>query len=764
MENYLMDRISKLAFDVGAKAIGVAPIDRFNHAPKVYQPQSFLPDAKNVIVVGVHYPDACVEHCGTEDLQEMGAYGIVQVDMNVLLDILSFRIAKLLDKDGHRATSFSTSHVWRYDTQEGIDRAFMPDFPHRHAAVAAGLGEFGWNNLVINKDFGPRIRFNTIITSAELPATPMYDGPALCDMCMRCVKYCPMDTFRKETQSMDTFQIGDRTFKFPLTNKWRCAWAEHFAITEKAGIPDVIDEKSVQEYRQQLGVYGGEMGNCMRQCLPPDMRVFSAKEETNSWPRKKPNVPGDAALFAQEIERQIGPKADYLAVLPMSKLPSDLATQELPGAQALVLVGMNLPAGLPDIEVLQHGGALFGSLQESSAFSREEIRRLLGILGHQVAMIAEDCGYDGMPRVDVVGERLAALCGFGNFGGDGRVFRTTEYGTNSMFTVIAVTAPLAEQIMTTRARNTTPCSREEIEALVQNMGADLFGVTSLDRLDKFDAVKRIRQLYPKIRTALVIGMHYPDDYLIGGADAAMGALGTYSFAQYQTHRELGWAALSLCTRLADAGHIGLPTLDLCETGSKVLNVRGTPPADAAMDRGMIGLLPFAFIPDNRCNAFAATASGLATIGFNGVALTPEYGARQRFICVLTDLDVPANDMTDFDPECSDCRQCLTACPTKALLADQQREYEVGGRVIRLPGLDSLRCDWSKRFGLVGDAGPSLMGSTTDVPPPKAISLASLETAMDQRDHLQDHFASILEPCIKVCPARGTGRSARPRNT
>lgn len=150
----------------------------------------------------------------------------------------------------------------------------------------------------------------------------------------------------------------------------------------------------------------------------------------------------------------------------------------------------------------------------------------------------------------------------------------------------------------------------------------------------------------------------------------------------------------------------------------MLNVRGTPPADAAMDRGMIGLLPFAFIPDNRCNAFAATASGLATIGFNGVALTPEYGARQRFICVLTDLDVPANDMTDFDPECSDCRQCLTACPTKALLADQQREYEVGGRVIRLPGLDSLRCDWSKRFGLVGDAGPSLMGSTTDVPPPR----------------------------------------------
>jgi ferredoxin len=177
-----------------------------------------------------------------------------------------------------------------------------------------------------------------------------------------------------------------------------------------------------------------------------------------------------------------------------------------------------------------------------------------------------------------------------------------------------------------------------------------------------------------------------------------------------------------------------------------------------MDRGMIGLLPFAFIPDNRCNVFAASAAGLATIGYNGSALTPEYGARQRFICVLTDRELPADALSDFDPKCSECRKCLSACPTGALNADEPSEFQVGGRTIKVAKLDSLRCDWAKRFGLTGQEGPSLLGSTTDVPPPVSISMSDITAAMEKRDPLQDHFVSIIEPCIKVCPARGHGRT------
>jgi epoxyqueuosine reductase QueG len=64
----------------------------------------------------------------------------------------------------------------------------------RHAAVRAGLGVFGLNNVVVTPRYGPRIRFNSVITRAVLPATPLLAervcaGPS----CGVCVRSCPAD-------------------------------------------------------------------------------------------------------------------------------------------------------------------------------------------------------------------------------------------------------------------------------------------------------------------------------------------------------------------------------------------------------------------------------------------------------------------------------------------------------------------------------------------------------------------------------------------
>jgi epoxyqueuosine reductase QueG len=79
-------------------------------------------------------------------------------------------------------------------------------FSHRHAATRAGLGEFGFNNIVLTTEFGPRQRFNSIITDAELVPDPLVTEPiCLRDKCELCLKACIMQciTMRDDPDVVD---------------------------------------------------------------------------------------------------------------------------------------------------------------------------------------------------------------------------------------------------------------------------------------------------------------------------------------------------------------------------------------------------------------------------------------------------------------------------------------------------------------------------------------------------------------------------------
>lgn len=61
-------------------------------------------------------------------------------------------------------------------------------------ALKAGLGEYARNQMVITRDFGPRLRFSKIFTSLPLA----HDAPqplgvrAFCDICTKCADACPV--------------------------------------------------------------------------------------------------------------------------------------------------------------------------------------------------------------------------------------------------------------------------------------------------------------------------------------------------------------------------------------------------------------------------------------------------------------------------------------------------------------------------------------------------------------------------------------------
>ena len=66
----------------------------------------------------------------------------------------------------------------------------------KDAAVLSGMGIIGRNNLLINSEWGPRIRFRSILLEGDLQKTEALEGFHPCETCdVLCQKACPMKAF-----------------------------------------------------------------------------------------------------------------------------------------------------------------------------------------------------------------------------------------------------------------------------------------------------------------------------------------------------------------------------------------------------------------------------------------------------------------------------------------------------------------------------------------------------------------------------------------
>lgn len=65
---------------------------------------------------------------------------------------------------------------------------------HKTAATCAGLGWIGKNGLLINKRYGSKLSWATVLTDAPLVADPPM-GESQCGECDLCVKHCPSGAF-----------------------------------------------------------------------------------------------------------------------------------------------------------------------------------------------------------------------------------------------------------------------------------------------------------------------------------------------------------------------------------------------------------------------------------------------------------------------------------------------------------------------------------------------------------------------------------------
>ena len=213
---------------------GIASVDRLSGAPEGHRPVDLLPGAKSVIVMAVRLSQGAVQTIfrayedGLRHAQCIyGTHGYA-LTPNLHLKFAAYRMARFLEKKGYISTPLPS----------GPGAGGAP-FSHRHAAVAAGLGEFGWLSIIVTPDCGPRLRLVSVITGAELEPDLMYQGPKLCNptKCDICVKICPTNAIsEKESKSV---VIGGQAYEYGKVDVAKCRIGVEGLLKKTLGFKDL---------------------------------------------------------------------------------------------------------------------------------------------------------------------------------------------------------------------------------------------------------------------------------------------------------------------------------------------------------------------------------------------------------------------------------------------------------------------------------------------------------------------------------------------
>jgi epoxyqueuosine reductase QueG len=99
------------------------------------------------------------------------------------------------------------------------DKELIAPFSFKFAAVKAGIGWIGKNDLLITEKFGPRVSLDVILVNADLP-TGIQIKKCMCDEnCIKCVISCPYNAIKGVLWTPDTKR--DEMLDYNLCNQKR---------------------------------------------------------------------------------------------------------------------------------------------------------------------------------------------------------------------------------------------------------------------------------------------------------------------------------------------------------------------------------------------------------------------------------------------------------------------------------------------------------------------------------------------------------------
>ncbi len=234
----LSAKVKKRAFELGANLVGIASVDRFDSAPDGKKPGDILPGAQSVVVLGIRLLDGSVQAIfrmleeGKKHIHGTYATYASTIAPNLHMGHAIYSLAHYIEKETGEVAVPTTSGPFQSDSA----------FSQRRAAVAAGLAQMGWNGYALTPEFGPRVRFCALVTTAKLDPDPLYAGKKLCEpeKCGICVKKCPTGAIPDfGTGKKIETTVGDAAEVYAQRDINRCKVACYGLIEQTATSPSI---------------------------------------------------------------------------------------------------------------------------------------------------------------------------------------------------------------------------------------------------------------------------------------------------------------------------------------------------------------------------------------------------------------------------------------------------------------------------------------------------------------------------------------------
>ncbi|MBW1709451.1 MAG: epoxyqueuosine reductase [Deltaproteobacteria bacterium] len=281
----LAEKIKDHVLDLGADFAGIASHTRFEGAPPFSEPKNLLPGFRSVIAFGIAMNRGALEawfskrNRRPQVLQDRLATGE--------LDKISLHLSRYLERQGYKTLFISQNGY--YNALRG-----RPDFSHKHAAMAAGLGMLGLSSNFVHSKHGAAVHLASVITEAELEPDPLLtDEENPCTGCKTCLQICPEQAMNKDIKAY--FMMEGKEFSHQKLNGLRCAWGcaglsgHHYKIGNREvgtwsynDIPRPTDRREFyskfqeadrflrhpKELAEMLITNGTEYcGNCLKVCV-----------------------------------------------------------------------------------------------------------------------------------------------------------------------------------------------------------------------------------------------------------------------------------------------------------------------------------------------------------------------------------------------------------------------------------------------------------------------------------------------------------------